>query len=318
MEFVQFHPSVFYDAAAAQESDRRFLLTEALRGAGAIVKLRKDDSEDLMRKYDPQGSMATRDIISRAEDVEMRKNGLKHLWLDCTRIPKRKILKDFKSSYDYCKTKGVDMTSEPIPIVYAVHYSNGGVLVGMHGETSMKGCYVLGETAYSGLHGATRLASNSGPECVLLGRLAAKHFVSTVRRNGDRVKVPLWDPGSAKDLRDKTTVAYYWETVRRTMTGLCGVSRHRERLEAASEVLQSIRKNIHDFYWSYKVSKDFLEVRNIADVASTIVECALARRESRACHFREDFSHRNDSRYRRLTIFRPDEKVSFEPTSTKP
>jgi L-aspartate oxidase len=318
MEFVQFHPSVFYDKTAAQESERRFLMTEALRGAGAILKLRKNDSEDLMLKYDPQGSMATRDIVARAEDIEMRKHGLQYLWLDCTRIPKKKILRDFRASYEYCKGKGFDMTNEPIPIVYAVHYSTGGVLVGLNGETSLPGCYVLGETAYSGLHGATRLASNSGPECVLLGRLAAKHFVSSSRPKNGIPKVPSWDPGSAKELRDRTTVAYYWDTVRRTMTGLCGVSRNQERLEAAREVLLSIRKNIHDFYWSYKVSKDFLEVRNIADVALMIVQSALARKESRACHFREDFNRRNDLKYRRLTILQPDETVVFKSTSTHP
>lgn len=318
MEFVQFHPSVFYDKTAAHESERRFLLTEALRGAGAILKLHPDDKKDLMLKYDPRGSMATRDVIARAEDSEMRKNGLNHLWLDCSKIPKKKILKDFRSSYEYCKSKGFDMTTEPIPIVYAVHYSNGGVLVGRDGQTSMRGCYVLGESAYSGLHGATRLASNSGPECVVLGQFAARHFLGISDRMKSVEKVPLWDPGRAKELRDKTTVAYYWETVRRTMTSLCGVSRNQERLEAAREVLHSIRKNIHEFYWSYKVSKDFLEVRNIADVAWSIVISALARKESRACHYREDFEHENESRFHKITVVKSDDAVAFMPTSTEP
>ncbi len=312
MEFVQFHPSVFYDATAAYENERRFLLTEALRGTGAILKLHQDDTDDFVLKYDPRGSNTTRDIITRAQDIEMRKHGLKHLWLDCTQIGKEKILKDFKSSYDYCQSKGFDMTREPIPIIYAVHYSNGGVLAGIHGETAMRGCYVLGETAYTGLHGANRLASNSAPECVLLGRLSAQHYLLNVDPAPPPPPLPLWNVGSAQALRDKTTVSYYWDAVRRAMTCLCGISRNEERLVAAQEVLASIRKGIHDFYWSYRVSKDFLEVRNIADVAMAIIQSAIARKESRACHFREDYCRRDDSRFRRLTIIHPNGLVSFK------
>src|SRR6185295_14804422 len=135
------HPSVFYDVAAVQEDERRFLLTEALRGAGAILKLHQDDKQDFMLKHHPLGSNATRDVVTRAQDIEMRRHGLKHLWLDCTSIPRAKLLHDFKSSYDYCIRQGVDMAREPIPIVYAAHYSNGGVLTGPHGETAMRGCY---------------------------------------------------------------------------------------------------------------------------------------------------------------------------------
>jgi L-aspartate oxidase len=315
MEFVQFHPSVFYDESAAREKERRFLLTEALRGAGAIIKLRRDDDEDLILKYDPLGSNATRDVVARAQDVEMRKHGLKHLWLDCTRISRKRILSEFHSSYEYCMQRGFDMTLEPIPIVYAVHYSNGGVLVGLHGETSIPGCYVLGETACSGLHGATRLASNSGPECVLLSRYAARHFSEHAGHGPKGVKVPLWDVGRTSSARDKTTVTYYWDAVRYTMTALCGVSRHAQRLSAARDVLRAVRKGIHGFYWSYRVNKDFLEVRNIADVALLIVESALAREESRASHYREDFPKSNDRKFRKLSVVKPSQGVKFRSPS---
>jgi L-aspartate oxidase len=129
------------------------------------------------------------------------------------------------------------------------------------------------------------------------------------------VNVPLWNPGHARILRDKATVEYYWESVRTTMTSLCGVSRHQERLLAAESVLKAVRKNIHDFYWTYRVSKDFLEVRNIADVANAIIQSALARKESRACHFREDFPRRNDSQFRRLTLVNSQGNISFRPIS---
>jgi len=240
----------------------------------------------------------------------MRRQGLKHLWLDCTSIGKRRLLHDFRGTYRYCKQRGFDITRDPIPIIYAAHYSNGGVLVGRHSETGLEGCYVLGETSYTGLHGATRLASNSAPECVLYGRLAAKHFSENL--DGPSQPIPAWRVGEAKSLRDHTTVSYYWETIRRTMSALCGVARNEERLEAAREVLSSIKQNIHDFYWNYRVTRDFLEVRNIADVAGAIIESALARRETRACHFREDYPRRDDAHYRRLTIVRKNRPASLQ------
>jgi L-aspartate oxidase len=298
MEFIQFHPTVFYDPAAENESERRFLFTEALRGEGAILKLHKNDKEDFVLRYHKQGSKATRDVTTRAEDLEMRKNGLKHVWLDCTKIGKEKLCNHFKNAYEFCLKKGIDLAKEPVPVVYAVHYSNGGVLVGKNGETELEGCYVLGETSYTGLHGATRLASNSAPECILFGRLTAKHFLSTQK---EITKVPLWDPGRATEIKDKETINYYWDVIRRTMTSLCGVSRNESRLKAAKDVISAVRKNINEFYWTYIVNKDFLEARNIADAAEAILESALERKESRACHFREDFPNL-DEKYLSLTI----------------
>jgi L-aspartate oxidase len=310
MEFIQFHPSVFYDITAHQEDERRFLLTEALRGAGAILKLNPNDREDFVLKYHRLGSNATRDVVARAEDAEMRRSGLKHVWLDCRSIGRARLLKDFKNSYDYCKSKGIDLAKEPVPVIYATHYSNGGVVVGPSGETKLKGCYVLGETSYTGLHGATRLASNSAPECVLYGRLAAKHFLKN-RETFKRVSVPVWDSGQATAVRDKTAIAFYWDSVRRTVTNLCGISRSGERLIAARDMLASIRRAIREFYWTYHVTKDFLEVRNIAEVAQLIVDSALARQESRACHFREDFPKQNDRKFKKLTVVQKGKDVRF-------
>ncbi|MDD5192546.1 MAG: carboxylating nicotinate-nucleotide diphosphorylase [Candidatus Nanoarchaeia archaeon] len=306
MEFIQFHPSVFYDLKARHENERRFLLTEALRGAGAIIKTYKDSKEDCILKYHPLGSKATRDVVSRAEDLEMKKNNLTHLWLDCTKIPESRLTKDFKNSYDFCLKKGFDMKKDPIPIVYAVHYSNGGVLVDSNSETSIKNCYVLGETSYTGLHGATRLASNSGPECILFGRLAAKHFLSKKHDNKD-IEIPLWDVGKATKIKHQELIEEYWESIRRVMTDLCGISRDKKRLEIAIQKLNALQKGIDVFYWDYFLAKDFLEVRNIADVASIILESALKREESRACHFREDFPE-EDKKFLGLTIVKKGSK----------
>jgi len=311
MEFIQFHPTVFYDSSAITEHERRFLLTEALRGEGAILKLYPDSNKDFVLDYDPNGSRATRDIVVLAEDIEMRKHGLEHVWLDCTTIPKQKIQSFFKNSYNFCLKKGIDITKESVPVIYAVHYSNGGVLVDTNSSTEMKRCYVIGETAYTGLHGATRLASNSGSECVLFARRAAQHFLSSYNHKILDIPIPLWNIGDAIESKDKITVSYYWEMIRRTMHSLCGMSRNEKRLIAADEVLLSLKKIINEYYWNYKISKDFLEVRNIADVANIIIESALAREESRGCHFREDFPDINDKDYLRNTVIKKGEKLEL-------
>lgn len=299
MEFIQFHPTVFYDTSAESEHERRFLLTEALRGAGAILKLTKDSKEDFVLKHHPLGSRATRDVVSRAEDVEMRARNLSHVWLDCTSIDAKRLKEDFKNTYEFCLKKGYDLTKDPVPVVYAEHYSNGGVQVNENSETPIKNCYAIGEVSHTGLHGATRLASNSGPECVLFGRVAAQHFIKN--NNSTIQDLPVWEPGKAQPSRDKITVSYYWETIRRTMNSLCGMSRKGERLQAALDLIRAMKKGINQFYWDYHVNKHFLEVRNIADVAEVILLGALDRKETRACHCREDFPDTLPE-YKKLTI----------------
>ena len=301
MEFIQFHPTVYYDPSAPNEFSRRFLLTEALRGAGAFIKIDKNAKDDFVKKYDRQGSQSTRDVVTKAEDIEMRRLGLNNVWLDCTKVGVEKLIKEFKNSYEFCLGKGIDISKEPIPVVYAEHYSNGGVSAGRHSETEISGCYVIGETSYTGLHGATRLASNSAPECILYGRLAASHYIKYGTPEFE--DIPLWVPGRATRIKDLATISYYWDMVRRTMTSLCGISRNEARLTAAKNVLAELNKNIKEYYWNYKVTKNFLEVRNIAAVASIIVESALARKESRACHFREDYPG-EDAQYRKVTAIK--------------
>lgn len=309
MEFIQFHPTVFYDEQA-DSPERRYLFTEALRGEGGFLKLHRDDKEDFALKYNPQGSKATRDIVTRAEDMEMRKNGLKHVWLDCAKYPEERLKKDFRNAYEFCLKKGIDMAKAPIPVVYAVHYSNGGVLVDENSETGLMNLYALGEASYTGLHGATRLASNSAPECLLFGRLSAKHFIKNKGRNKNHV-VPDWDTGRAKETKDPTTISCYWEITRKTMTLLCGIARTEERLCAAKDVLSALKKNINSDYWNYVVTKEFLEARNLADVANIVLNSALARKESRACHYREDYPQ-SDVKYLGITVIKRDEEPRIE------
>jgi L-aspartate oxidase len=301
MEFIQFHPTVFYDEQADNPA-RRFLFTEALRGEGAFLKIHKDDRKDFVLKYNPRGSKATRDIVTRAEDIEMRKGGLKHVWLDCTAIPEQRLKKDFRTAYEFCLKKGIDMAKEPVPVVYAVHYSNGGVQVDGNSETGLNNLYVLGESSYTGLHGATRLASNSAPECVLFGRLSALHFIKNKKDNVHH-DVPDWDTGRAKESKDPVAISYYWDITRKTMTLLCGIARTEVRLSAAKDVMLALKKNINSDYWNYVVNKDFLEARNLADVANVVLDSASVRKESRACHYREDYPQ-TDDKYFGLTIVR--------------
>lgn len=301
MEFVQFHPSVFYDPSATHEFGRRFLFTEALRGAGAFLKLSKESKEDFVSAYDPLGSKSTRDIVTKAEDQEMRKHGLNCVWLDCTPIKPEVLKNEFRNSYEFCLSKGIDPAKESIPVVYAEHYSNGGVQCGKWGDTAIKGLYAIGETAYTGLHGATRLASNSGPECILFGRLSATHFIQNGGDDLPAVEIPAWSRGKATQVKDKVAIKYYWETVRRTMTQLCGISRNTERLIAAKEVMDALNKNIREFYWNYFITREFLEVRNIATVASIIIQSALERKESRASHFMEDYSEEKEE-FKKITV----------------
>jgi len=311
MEFIQFHPTVYYDPCAQTETERRFLLTEALRGAGAILTLTKDSHQDFVKKYDPKGSQATRDVVVLAEDIEMRKHGLFHVWLNCTSIGKQRLQQEFPQTWEFCNSKGIDPSKEPIPVVYAAHYSNGGVQVNATGETTLKRCYIIGETAYTGLHGATRLAGNSAPECVFFARQAAHHFKSRDDEPSS-IHVPRWDEGKSIESKDKITVGFYWENIRRTMNALCGISRNNDRLTAAQHLLSSLKTSINSYYWQYHVDKDFLEVRNIADVANIITESALMRKESRAAHYREDYPKQDDRHFKKLIVIQKNRKPFFQ------
>jgi L-aspartate oxidase len=294
MEFVQFHPTVSYKPKAEHELERRVLFTEALRGAGAILKLSPVDTEDFVLTYDPRGSKASRDVVSRAEDAEMKRLGLNHVWLDCTRIDPEHLRTGFQAFYSYCMANGLDPTKESVPVVYAAHYSNGGVLVGLSGETvypdgsGIEDLYVIGETAFTGLHGATRLASNSGPEAIAMSLNAAAHFLKYNRGLARRTEVPMWTPGKATTSQERHKVEYFWTGIRQTMTEQCGIARDGARLRVALRQLEEYGAELNRYYWDYFVERDTLEDRNILDVSMLILQSALFRKETRACHFRTD------------------------------
>jgi L-aspartate oxidase len=295
MEFVQFHPTVHYDPEASEESERRVLFTEALRGAGAFLKVNREDTEDFVLKYDPRGSKASRDVVTRAEDIEMRKHGRDFVWLDCTKILEDELKTGFQTFYQFCREKGIDPTREPVPVVYAAHYSNGGVLVNLDGETlypngsGVRNLYVVGETAYTGLHGATRLASNSGPEAIASSLSAASKFLQNYRHRQNQISVPLWDTGSARTSQERERLEKYWDGIRGTMARKCGVARDADSLMEAIADIADYGERLNRYYWGYFLEKDTLEVRNIQEVSAIILESALFRKETRACHARTDY-----------------------------
>jgi L-aspartate oxidase len=323
LEFIQFHPTVHYDPAASEESERRVLFTEALRGAGAFLKLDRKDTEDFVLKYDPRGSRASRDVVTRAEDIEMKKRGLDFLWLDCTTIDPRHLETGFENFYKFCLDKGIDPRREPVPVVYAAHYSNGGVLVNLYGETvypdgsGVQQLYVVGETAYTGLHGATRLASNSGPEAISMALSAAEHFLRGQRGNGQRPELPPWDTGGATVSKERERLEEYWTGIRRTMTKKCGVAREAKTLTEALNDIQEYGSRLDQYYWGYLLERDTLEVRNLQEVASIILAGALFRKETRACHARTDYPE-TKAAYEAWTILRKGRKPYLLPIADSP
>jgi L-aspartate oxidase len=323
MEFVQFHPTVHYDPEASKESERRVLFTEALRGAGAFLKLDREDTEDFVLKYDPRGSRASRDVVTRAEDIEMRKRGLEFVWLDCTAIQLEEFKTGFQSFYDFCVEKGIDPSVDSVPVVYAAHYSNGGVLVNLDGETlypdgtGVRNLYVVGETAYTGLHGATRLASNSGPEAIAISLSAASRYLKRLQGRPQQRRVPLWDTGNATASGERERLEEYWDGIRRTMTKKCGVARDAESLEEAVADMEKFGRRLNRYYWGYFLERDTLEVRNIQEVSALILESALFRKETRACHSRTDYPEM-DSEYEAWTFVKKGEGAFLSSISNSP
>jgi L-aspartate oxidase len=280
MEFIQFHPTCLYHPQA-----RSFLITEALRGEGAQLKL--PDGTRFMAAHDPRLELAPRDIVARAIDFEMKKHGLDHVWLDATQLGAAFLKEHFPTIHARCLELGIDITREPIPVVPAAHYTCGGVVTDLHGRCDMPGLYAVGETTYTGLHGANRLASNSLLECVVLGRTCADDILATPAPPAEAL--PAWDESQVENADEQVVIAHNWDELRLLMWNYVGIVRTTKRLERALHRIKLLRSEIDDYYGSFRVNRDLLELRNLVDCAELIVRSALMRHESRGLHFSRDF-----------------------------
>ncbi|MEG1480502.1 MAG: L-aspartate oxidase [Kiritimatiellia bacterium] len=286
MEMIQFHPTCLYHPKA-----KRFLISEAVRGEGAILVT--SDGQPFMEKYDARGSLAPRDIVARAIDSEMKKRGDAYCCLDI-RFKSAEYLKQrFPGIYEKCLEFGIDMARDLIPIVPAAHYCCGGITADVEGHTTLPGLYAVGECACTGLHGANRLASNSLLEALVCGCECAKMLCSQPVPPVAHVTIPDWVYGNAVPSDEAVLVAHNWQELRTCMWDYVGIVRTNKRLERALRRVRNLRREINEYYFDYLVTANMLELRNIADVAELIITSAMARHESRGLHYTLDWPERH-------------------------
>jgi len=306
MEFYQFHPTLLYHA-----EHNNFLITEALRGEGAYLRL-PDSGKRFMEFYDSkQMELSTRDKVARAIFTEIEKTARNYVYLDIRHKSKEFLQQHFPNIYSTLKDLGIDMATDQIPVVPAVHYLCGGVLTDVHGRTDIKRLYAIGETAFTGLHGANRLASNSLLECLVMADLCVDIIGTDLDNTAQLLQpIPDWDSQSVTDLRRASQLNAHWRGLRGEMTSYAGIIRTEAGLQDLLKLIKSRKTMIENYYWKHTITKDLLELRNIVLVAELIVRSALSRRESRGAHYREDYPH-TLSNYKREILLRSHEQLRF-------
>ena len=300
LEFYQFHPTTLY---TEKEKESSFLISEAVRGFGAELKTK--DGKKFMHKYHPLKSLAPRDIVARAIDTEMKKRGDDFVYLDVSNFPANKIISSFPNIYHRCLEEGIDITKQMIPVVPAAHYQCGGIETDLHGKTDVKGLYAIGEAAQNGVHGANRLASNSLLDALVFAKASSVSVQKYISKNMiNFTGIKEWEYYHTERPLEKVVVSYLRNTIKRLVSEFVGIVRSDERLKMAQNMIDLIAWQARDYYMQTKLSKETIELRNIADVAALMVRFASFRKESRGLHFNIDHPHKDNGHWQKNTRIR--------------
>jgi L-aspartate oxidase len=305
MEFMQFHPTCLYHPKA-----KSLLVTEAVRGEGGHLLL--PDGSRFMQNFDPRLELAPRDIVARAIDHEMKRLGIPCVYLDISYKPAEFIKSYFPTVYAKCLEFGFDMTREPLPVVPAAHYTCGGVLTDFKGRTDLEHLYAVGEVAFTGLHGANRMASNSLLECLVFAASASQDIRARLKYLPAPSPLPEWDESRVTDSDEDVVVSHNWAELRQFMWDYVGIVRTNKRLQRAENRVDLLLREIDEYYGNFRINSDLIELRNLALVAELIIRSALARKESRGLHYTLDYPHPNETAPPRNTVLVPDNFAGSE------